>query len=98
MRTRKRAYAIGLLSAVVLAAGCSASSASLAPAPSTTASSAAIATAHPASSPVPGAERAGNIVVTAVDGVRVRSQPRVSDDSIKEEPLLPRGTALYVVD
>ena len=34
MRTRKHRYAIGLLSAVVLAAGCSASSASLAQAPS----------------------------------------------------------------
>ena len=98
MRTGKRAYAIGLFSAVVLAAGCSASSASLAPAPSTTTSPAAISTARPASSALPGAGRARNIVVTVVDGVRVRSQPRVNDDSIKEEPLLPRGTALYVID
>jgi hypothetical protein len=37
-------------------------------------------------------------VVTVVDGVRVRSQPRVSDDSFKYEPLLPLGTPLYVLD
>jgi hypothetical protein len=36
-------------------------------------------------------------VVTVVDGVRVRSQPRVSDDSFKYEPLLPVGTPLYVL-
>jgi hypothetical protein len=40
----------------------------------------------------------GRTVVTTVDGVRVRSQPRISDDSFKEEPLLPKGTALYVLD
>jgi hypothetical protein len=40
----------------------------------------------------------GKTAVTTVDGVRVRSQPRVSDDSFKEEPLLPIGTALYVLD
>jgi hypothetical protein len=37
-------------------------------------------------------------VVTVVDGVRVRSKPRASDDSFKHEPLLPRGTPLYVLD
>jgi hypothetical protein len=107
---------IGLLSALVLAAGCSASSASLAPAPSKTPSSvslstptlaptvtpdpspAAIGTARPAASRTPGTALVGKTAVTAVDGVRVRSQPRVSDDSFKEEPLLPRGTALYVLD
>jgi len=30
--------------------------------------------------------------------MRVRSQPRVSDDSYKEEPLLPLGTQLFVLD
>ena len=47
---------------------------------------------------MPSGELVGKTVVTAVDGVRVRSQPRVSDDSFKEEPILPRGTALYVLD
>jgi hypothetical protein len=36
-------------------------------------------------------------VVTIADGVRVRSQPRVSDDSFEYEPLLPLGTPLYVL-
>ncbi len=38
------------------------------------------------------------VAVTVVDGLRVRSKPRVSDDSYKYEPLLPVGTALYVLD
>jgi hypothetical protein len=38
------------------------------------------------------------VAVTVVDGLRVRSRPRVSDDSFKYEPLLPIGTPLYVLD
>ena len=38
------------------------------------------------------------VALTVVDGLRVRSKPRVSDDSYKYEPLLPVGTALYVLD
>jgi len=38
------------------------------------------------------------VVMTVVDGLRVRSQPRISDDSEKYEPLLPVGTQLFVVD
>ena len=112
MRTRKHRYAIGLLSAVVLAVGCIPSSASVAQAPSTTpsplgistptvgstASPAAITTARPAASPMRSAELVGKTAVTAVDGVRVRSQPRVSDDSFKYDPLLPLGTPLYVLE
>ena len=37
-------------------------------------------------------------MVTVADGVRVRSQPRVSDDSFKYEPLLPLGTPLYILN
>ena len=37
-------------------------------------------------------------MTTTSDGLRVRSQPRVSDDSFKLEPLLPLGTQLYVLD
>ena len=40
----------------------------------------------------------GDVAVTVVDGLRVRSKPRVSDDSHKYEPLLPVGTPLYVLD
>ena len=39
-------------------------------------------------------------VVTSLasDGLRVRSMPRISDDSFKFEPLLPLGTELYILD
>ncbi len=37
-------------------------------------------------------------VVTVSDRLRVRSEPRVSDDSTKYEPLLPLGTELLVLD
>src|SRR5262245_36444892 len=47
---------------------------------------------------MPETELLGTTAMTAVEGVRVRTQPRISDDSIKEEPLLPIGTALYVLD
>jgi len=61
-------------------------------------SPAAIATTRPVASRVLGAELVGKAATTAVDEIRVRSQPRVSADSVKEEPLLPRGTALFVLD
>lgn len=49
-------------------------------------------------SPKPPESFVGRTVTTlADDGLRVRSQPRVSDDSFKEEPLLPVGTQLYVL-
>jgi hypothetical protein len=40
----------------------------------------------------------GTVVVTVSDRLRVRSEPRVSDDSIKYEPVLPLGTLLTVLD
>ena len=40
----------------------------------------------------------GRAVVTVIAGLRIRSQPRVSDDSIKHEPLLPLGTDLFVLE
>jgi len=39
-----------------------------------------------------------SVVVTVSDRIRVRSQPRVSDDSIMYEPVLPLGTELLVLD
>ena len=36
--------------------------------------------------------------MTVSDDLRVRSEPRVADDSIKYEPLLPLGTELTVLD
>ena len=38
------------------------------------------------------------VVVTVSDRVRVRSEPRVSDDSIRYEPVLALGTELTVLD
>jgi hypothetical protein len=41
----------------------------------------------------------GTVVTTLADeGLRVRSEPGVSDDSDKFEPLLPLGSQLYVLD
>jgi hypothetical protein len=41
----------------------------------------------------------GGVVTTlADDGLRVRSEPRISDDAFKFEPLLPLGTDLYVLN
>jgi hypothetical protein len=91
-----------LLSMVVLVAGCSSSVASLAPASSATPTPAATPTPRPSASPMPtrtaGSVTVDTVAVTVVDGLRVRSKPRVSDDSLKFEPLLPLGTQLYVLD
>ena len=38
------------------------------------------------------------VTVLADDGLRVRSEPRVSDDSLKLEPRLPLASQLYVLD
>jgi hypothetical protein len=116
MRGTSRRTIIVLLSTVFYVAGCSSSSASLAPSAQTspatvssetlvptvtsypTASSTARPTATAASSTTPGRTLVDMAVVTVVDGVRVRSQPRVSDDSFQYEPLLPLGTQLYVLN
>ncbi len=105
---------ITLLGAIALVAGCrmsiaSPSSASTPPATPSVTTSTAPATADtspatsegPAPTPapsVPAAVKAGTVAVTVVDGLRVRSQPRVSDDSFKYDPLLPKGTPVYVLD
>ena len=63
------------------------------PTPSSAATAPATATGSPTDSFV------GHVVNTLADsGLRVRSEPRVSDDSHMEEPLLPLGTQLYVLD
>jgi hypothetical protein len=36
-------------------------------------------------------------MITLVDNLRARSEPRISDDSIKYEPLLPKGTTFEIV-
>jgi serpin B len=56
----------------------------------------------PAATPAPSAGRSDpflkQVIVTASDRLRVRSEPRVSDDSIRYEPVLPLGTELTVLD
>lgn len=70
--------------------------------PSRTPSHSAGPTGSDSSVPKPTASTAsfvGSVVTTlATDGLRVRSEPRVSDDSRKLEPLLPSGSQLYVLD
>ena len=58
--------------------------------PSTAATSPA-ASASPLDTFVPGA-----LAVTVTSDLRVRSQPRVADDSVKFTPLLPQGTTLVI--
>ncbi len=111
MRGTNHRRVAALLGVVVLVAGCSSSAASLAPVPSTPASpGTAPATRTPAATPTPRPSASskptltasslsvGTIAVTLVDGLRVRTKPRVSEDSFKQEPLLPLGTPLYVLD
>ena len=94
--------AASLLLAVVLA-GCESSPASPSPAGPTRAPGASATLASPGSSPTPGPSPAatdpfvGTVVVTVSDNLVMRSEPRVSDDSIMYEPWLPTGTELKVL-
>ena len=40
----------------------------------------------------------GALAVTVADRLRVRSEPRVADDSIRYQPVLPVGTELEVIE
>jgi len=59
---------------------------------------AASPTASPISTANAEAVEPNQVVVTVSDRLRVRSEPRVSDDSIKYDPVLPIGTELFVLD
>ena len=108
MRAKTYLPVIAVLSAAVLAAGCSSTPASPGSTPSAPPSTAPVSTqtqsptltptASPAPSRQPGEILKDTTAITVVDDVRVRSKPRVSDDSFKHEPLLRRGTPLYVLD
>jgi serpin B len=56
--------------------------------------------AAPSASPAP-VERAvftpGALAVTVTDDLRVRSEPRVAESSVRHAPLLPQGTSLVVL-
>jgi serpin B len=109
MRGASHRPVIALLLTGVLVAGCGSSGPSPSPASSTArlpapASSTGVpgSTASPAALPAPTPKPAdpflGQVAVTVSDNLRVRSEPRVADDSIKYEPLLPLGTELTVLD
>ena len=112
MRTNGHRSVMVPLIAVVIVIGCTAPSTSDTPPGSTSqapteapthagtpvASALATPTAVPTQTPTERGLTAGTIAATVVDGLRVRSQPRVSDDSTKYEPLLPLGTQLVVLD
>ncbi len=69
------------------------------PSPSVTTSQLPGLTGSSTAVPKPSLVSVGSIVITlANDGLRVRSAPRVNVDSKKLQPLLPLGSALYVLE
>ena len=104
MRRPPRRPSIVVALVVMLLAGCGA------PPPSSAPSSAPAGASGPGATPAgpqtsPTASQrvayipaAGSVVVTVTDRLRVRSEPRVSDDSVKYDPVLPIGTTLFVLD
>jgi serine protease inhibitor len=101
MHTTSQRRGLAILLVVVLA-GCGSTPASpsgvaATPSPSVGASiSRSIPPASPAATPE--ALKPGAVIVTVSDRLRVRSEPRVSDDSIMYDPVLPLGTELFVLD
>jgi serpin B len=74
-----------------------AATASAAPASTLTQNPSAKPSASSPPSSAPGDPFLGSVVKTVSDRLRVRSQPRVSDDSAKLDPVLPLGTDLEVI-
>ncbi len=97
---------IVFLIAAVLVWGCGSSpptpSSTQVPSPANPASPEESTATLPAVSPAPSRGSLdpllNAVVVTVSDRLRVRSEPRVSDDSIMYEPVLPLGTKLTVLD
>ena len=73
------------------------SGASASPAPSTSPRTGSPA-ATPIATPSARAPEPNQVIVTVSDRLRVRSEPRVSDDSVMYDPVLPLGTELFVLD
>ena len=94
-----------LLTIVLSTAACGTTTPTPTPTPLATASpspaTSPSASAGVSPAPTAGAEQdamsVGAVVKTVSGDLRARSQPRVSDDSIKYEPLLPLGTQLQVI-
>ena len=101
MRRANRRWS-ALVLVVVLIWGCGSTSPSLTPPTSTgtvqPSGSVGPSPALPTSAANPGVFEPNSVVATVSDSLRVRSQPRVSDDSIKYEPVLPLDTNLFVLD
>jgi serpin B len=97
-RPSGRSVWIVALLTVVLVAGCGSTTVTSTSGPSAAASPSADRTAasHAPSTTSPD-PFLGLAVVTVSPDLRVRSQPRVADDSAKYEPLLPTGTELTVI-
>ena len=110
MHLRRQRPSVVLLICAVLFWGCGSSapspSSTEVPKPPSLSASPAASTPMPAAvlpaAPAPSAESGDpfldQVVVTVSDRLRVRSEPRVSDDSIRYEPVLPLGTELTVLD
>jgi serpin B len=116
MRGASHRPVIVLLMVGVLVASCGSPAASPSPAPSLPSPPAPTPTTAFTPTPAPAPTEAqapsatpadpflGQVVVTVSDNLRIRSEPRVSDDSrvsdesIRYEPLLPLGTELEVLD
>lgn len=103
-------FGVVLLMVVVLISGCTPSSWPSSPSPSSTlvpgpqsptaptATQSVVSVATPFPSKKPIDPLLNTVVVTVSDRVRMRSEPRVADDSVKYEPVLPLGTELTVLD
>jgi len=102
-----RRFVVLLVTVMPLIAGCGSAAPSTVTVPTLVASSASptvsptarSASASPTVSPTPrpGQLHIGSLAWTVSDRLLVRSEPRVSDDSIKYQPVLPLGTELLVI-
>ncbi len=93
-----RRFPSAAMAVILVVAACGAAPTSPSPSvASPPATSAPSATPSILPSPSTPALAVGSLAKTVSDRLRVRSQPRVSDDSILYEPVLPLGTELTVV-
>ena len=103
MRPSRRRPGLTALVVIILA-GCGSPQPSTPSGSSSTSSAPTAIPSGPAVSPTATPSAAayapviGSVAVTVSDRLRVRSQPRVSDDSAKYDPVLPIGTTLFVLD
>jgi serpin B len=87
-----------LVVVIALVASCASPTVSPSPSATGTATAPPTSTATPIASASPDATSLpiGALVETVSDRLRVRSQPRVSDDSVMHTPVLPLGTQMVI--